>query len=67
MEPTLISNTEFIGFSQEEAAAALGPCDAGPCELIPGLVYNAETNQCSWPDEAGCSLAGMACLYYKLI
>ena len=27
--------------------------------MIPGLVYDADTNQCAWPDEVGCSLDGM--------
>ena len=35
-----------------------GKCDVGPCELIPGLVYDSETKQCSWPDEVGCSFDG---------
>jgi len=44
------------GFAQEEEAVVYGKCDVGPCELIPGLVYDSETKQCSWPDEVGCSL-----------
>ena len=44
--------------SQSCFAQEGGPCDPGPCETIPGLVYNAESNECSWPDEVGCSLQG---------
>ena len=33
-------------------------CDPGVCAGIPGLVYNAELDQCAWPDEVGCSLKG---------
>ena len=44
----------FTGWAQE-----FGRCEPGPCELIPGLVYDADTNQCAWPDEVGCSLDGM--------
>ncbi len=33
-------------------------CDPGVCAGIPGLVYNAELDQCAWPDEVGCSLQG---------
>jgi len=37
-------------------------CDPGVCGAIPGLVYNAELDQCAWPDEVGCSLRGcVAC------
>ena len=43
----------FTGWAQE-----FGKCEPGPCELIPGLVYDADTNQCAWPDEVGCSLDG---------
>eukprot|EP00095_Tigriopus_kingsejongensis_P011760 maker-scaffold241_size241811-snap-gene-1.14 protein:Tk11760 transcript:maker-scaffold241_size241811-snap-gene-1.14-mRNA-1 annotation:"chitin binding peritrophin-" len=31
-------------------------CNPGPCSRIPGLVYNADLDQCAWPDEIGCSL-----------
>ena len=48
----------YTGFAQEEEAVVYGKCDVGPCELIPGLVYDSETKQCSWPDEVGCSLEG---------
>ena len=44
---------DFTGWAQE-----FGRCEPGPCELIPGLVYDADTNQCAWPDEVGCSLDG---------
>ena len=47
-------NLVFTGWAQE-----FGRCEPGPCELIPGLVYDADTNQCAWPDEVGCSLDGM--------
>ena len=43
-----------------------GKCDVGPCELIPGLVYDSETKQCSWPDEVGCSLDGKLKLIKQL-
>ena len=33
-------------------------CDPGICGSIPGLVYNADLDQCAWPDEVGCSLNG---------
>ncbi len=31
-------------------------CDPGVCSKIPGLVYNAELDECAWPDEVGCTL-----------
>ena len=39
-----------IGYAQN--------CDPGPCAELPGLVYNAELEECAWPDEVGCSLGG---------
>ena len=39
-----------IGYAQN--------CDPGPCAELPGLVYNAELEECAWPDEVGCSLEG---------
>ena len=39
-------------------------CDPGVCKDIPGLVYNAELDQCAWPDEMGCSLQGNSVGYY---
>jgi len=54
------------GFAQEvaaeetaadvNAAQCTGPCDPCVCKGIPGLVYNAELDQCAWPDEVGCKL-----------
>jgi hypothetical protein len=43
----------FSAFAQEG-----GKCDPGICATIPGLVYNAELDQCAWPDEMGCTLEG---------
>ena len=40
----------IIGYAQN--------CDPGPCIEIPGLVYNADLEECAWPDEVGCSLEG---------
>ena len=42
------------------AAVALGQdnCDPGVCKGVPGLVYNAELDQCAWADEMGCDLKG---------
>merc|ERR1712004_286924 len=34
-------------------------CDPGPCAELPGLVYNAELEECAWPDEVGCSLGDL--------
>merc|ERR1711953_63528 len=33
--------------------------DPGPCAELPGLVYNAELEECAWPDEVGCSLGDL--------
>ena len=52
----------FSAFAQEG-----GPCDPGICNEIPGLVYNAETNECAWPDEVGCSLQGKSHDYSALL
>lgn len=40
----------------------LQDCDPGVCAGIPGLVYNAELDQCAWPDEVGCHLSGNVAL-----
>ena len=47
----------IIGYAQN--------CDPGPCIEIPGLVYNAELEECAWPDEVGCSLEGKKKIFSK--
>ena len=46
-----------IGYAQN--------CDPGPCAELPGLVYNAELEECAWPDEVGCSLGGNKNKFYS--
>ncbi|TRY73303.1 hypothetical protein TCAL_15787 [Tigriopus californicus] len=48
MRVLLISFLVHFAFAQN--------CQPGPCTRILGLVYNAELDQCAWPDEVGCSL-----------
>jgi len=31
-------------------------CEQGVCTSTPGLVYDAESDACVWPDEIGCNL-----------
>jgi len=40
------------------AAVTMGQnsCDPGVCKGVPGLVYNADLDQCAWADEMGCEL-----------
>ena len=56
----LFNGCVFLGFAEEgaEPVQCEGPCDPCICKGIPGLVYNAETDQCAWPDEVGCNLNG---------
>merc|ERR1712088_1010388 len=47
------------GFAQEgvqEPIQCEGPCDPCICREVPGLVYDADTTECAWPDEVGCKL-----------
>ena len=49
------------GFAQEGAQEPIkceGPCDPCICRDVPGLVFDADTNECAWPDEVGCKLTG---------
>ena len=49
------------GFAQEGAQEPIqceGPCDPCICREVPGLVFDADTNECAWPDEVGCKLTG---------
>ena len=42
----------IVGYVQAQG------CDPGPCTQHPGLVFDAENNECAWPDEVKCSLGG---------
>ena len=51
----------FVKFRNKLTYIVIGiaqNCDPGPCAELPGLVYNAELEECAWPDEVGCSLGG---------
>merc|ERR1712038_800474 len=58
----IVFNFNQGGFAQEGAQEPIkceGPCDPCICRDVPGLVFDADTNECAWPDEVGCKLTDL--------